>query len=156
MDWRPYFPTPWCCRRFQPSAILASWDHQLKCAWGRCWVSKSRTTWRSGVKRTFLEVNQRQHEPKDSQCHASIFRHKIWNIFHSFTLAGIVAGKVNRICNIPDYIPIQSYYPSTNRRLPHCSLGSASSQVALFTQPCRWGSGAWHRATCQLMNWYDP
>ena len=93
MDWRPYFPTPWCCRRFQPSAILASWDHQLKCAWGRCWVSKSRTTWRSGVKRTFLEVNQRQHEPKDSQCHASIFRHKIWNIFHSFTLAGTVAGK---------------------------------------------------------------
>ena len=87
------FPTPWCCRWFQPSAILASWDHQLKCAWGRCWVSKSRTTWRSGVKRTFLEVNQRQHEPKDSQCHASIFRHKIWNIFHSFTLAGTVAGK---------------------------------------------------------------
>ena len=37
--------------------------------------------------------------------------------------------------NLPDYTPIQSYYPSINRRLPHCSLRAPSYKLADWHYP---------------------
>ena len=146
------------------------------CSMGRSWSSTSSKKPRpnskpSASKLVAEKMGMGSHQPGGPSVYAIyqiIYLYTWWLIpLSKWVITPVINGisRVNPLITgvithllsgMSHQVPIQSYYPSINRLLPHCSLGSASSQAALFTQPCRWGSGAWHRATCQLINGYDP